>query len=103
LTVKAVQAAVPEERAGAASAATARFLGILVGVAGLGAVLFDQTLDLFLLTALAQGIPLLVAETLSRHLVAGELAGFRAELPAGVTATIYEKGIDAMPAAPRPL
>jgi hypothetical protein len=28
-------------------------------------------------------------------LVAGELAGFRAELPAGVTATIYEKGIDA--------
>lgn len=83
-------------------AATARFLGILVGVAGLGAVLFDQTRDLFLPTALAQGIsPHRKAyrptwrKTLSRHLVAGELAGFRAELPAGVTATIYEKGIDA--------
>jgi hypothetical protein len=64
LTVKAVQAAVPEERAGVASgmAATARFLGILVGVAGLGAVLFDQTRDLFLPTALAQGISPHMAE-----------------------------------------
>ena len=68
----------PEERAGVASgmAATARLLGILVGVAGLGAVLFDQTSDLFLPTALAQGISPHVAETLSRHLVAGELAAF---------------------------
>ena len=42
-----------------------------------------------------QGISPHVVETLSRHSVARELAGFRAELPAGVTATIDEKGTDA--------
>ena len=86
----------PEERAGVASgmAATARFIGILVGVAGLGAVLSDQTSDLFLPTTLCKATPQ-VAETLSRHLVAGELAAFRAEMPAGITASIYEKGIHA--------
>ena len=97
LTVKAVQEAVPEERAGVASgmAATARFIGILVGVAGLGAVLSNHTSDLFLPATLLQGATPQVAETLSRHLVAGELAAFRAEMPAGITASIYEKGIHA--------
>jgi EmrB/QacA subfamily drug resistance transporter len=57
-TVKSIGAAVPTDRAGMASgiASTARFVGILVGVAGLGAILADVSRRQFLSAAQAAGL-----------------------------------------------
>jgi hypothetical protein len=57
-TVKVLQAAVPEGRAGMASglASTTRFTGILVSVAALGAVLSNVTRDRFVAIATKVGL-----------------------------------------------
>ena len=75
-TVRVLGAAVPPERAGMASglASTTRFIGILVGVAGLGAILSDVARSAFLASS---GVLNLDSETISfavKHMISGDLA-----------------------------
>ncbi|HEY1686436.1 MAG TPA: MFS transporter [Tepidisphaeraceae bacterium] len=74
-TVKVLGGAVPPERAGMASglASTTRFIGILVGVAGLGAVLSHLARHAFVQAAISLGLTADQAMAISRHVVSGDL------------------------------
>ena len=97
LTVKAVQSSVPEDRAGIASgmAATARFIGVLVSVAGLGAILADGARDLFFPAAAEHGMSSAAAESAFRLLAVGDVAGAAARAPEGAVGAIREAGLAA--------
>jgi EmrB/QacA subfamily drug resistance transporter len=74
-TVKAIGAGVPQERAGMASglASTTRFIGILFGVAGLGAILAKVSRQAFLSGTASTGLDASAVKTLSSLVVSGNL------------------------------
>jgi EmrB/QacA subfamily drug resistance transporter len=85
-TVKVLQGAVPEDRAGMASgiASTTRFIGILVSVAALGAVLADVARDRFVTVATHLGLAADVARKAAVRVTSGDLAGLRDAVPPGL-------------------
>jgi EmrB/QacA subfamily drug resistance transporter len=76
-TVKVLGGAVPSNRAGMASglASTTRFVGILVAVAGLGAVLSNATRQAFQLQAHALGLSGAASDVAARKVTAGDIPG----------------------------
>jgi EmrB/QacA subfamily drug resistance transporter len=93
-TVRVLQGAVPADRAGMASglASTTRFIGILVAVAGLGAVLSRVTAATFSSTAKAAGISAEAAKDAARHVTSGDLGGALQLLPKALQATLEKAG-----------
>jgi EmrB/QacA subfamily drug resistance transporter len=75
-TVKVLQGAVPEDRAGMASglASTTRFIGILVSVAALGAVLSDVARDRFVTAARSLGLTAAAASAAAARVTSGDLS-----------------------------
>jgi hypothetical protein len=82
-TTKSMQAAVPVQRAGMASGltSTTRFTGLLVAVAGSGAVLSYTVSQQFTGMAAALGLDRTLASTLARSITSGDLAGVTAAIP----------------------
>jgi EmrB/QacA subfamily drug resistance transporter len=93
-TVKVIQGAVPADRAGMASglASTTRFIGILVAVAGLGAVLARATAETFSSAARAAGINSEVAQNAAKHVTSGDLSGALGLLPAPLRGSLETAG-----------
>ena len=85
-TVKVLQGAVPEDRAGMASgiASTTRFIGILVSVAALGAVLADVARDRFVVGATKIGLSADTAREAAARVTSGDLSRLLAAAPPGV-------------------
>jgi EmrB/QacA subfamily drug resistance transporter len=85
-TVKVLGGAVPPERAGMAGglAGTTRFVGILVSIAGLGAVLSSMSYHTFVRAAVAIGIPPGAARVAARQAASGNLAEILAAFPASI-------------------
>jgi EmrB/QacA subfamily drug resistance transporter len=82
-TVRVLQSAVPESRAGLASgiASTTRFIGILVSVAALGGVLADVARDRFVAGASATGLAVHDAYEAANRVTSGDLSGLLAAAP----------------------
>jgi EmrB/QacA subfamily drug resistance transporter len=82
-TVKVLQGAVQENRAGMASgiASTTRFIGILVSVAALGAVLADVARETFVEGAGKLGLTSQAAQEAAARVTSGDLAGLLAATP----------------------
>jgi EmrB/QacA subfamily drug resistance transporter len=76
-TVKVLGGAVPVERAGMASgiSSTTRFIGILFGVAGLGAVMSTVTRDEFMISARSIGLDPMASSLAAKHAISGDLTG----------------------------
>jgi EmrB/QacA subfamily drug resistance transporter len=74
-TVKVLQNAVSEDRVGMASgiASTTRFIGILVSVAALGAVISQVAAHTFVQDAVSAGLSQAVAEAASRRVISGDV------------------------------
>ena len=85
-TVKVLQGAVPEDRAGMASgiASTTRFIGILVSIAALGAVLADVARNRFVVGATKIGLSADIAREAAARVTSGDLSGLLAAAPPGV-------------------
>jgi EmrB/QacA subfamily drug resistance transporter len=83
-TVKVIQGAVPEDRAGMASglASTTRFMGILISVAALGAVLSNEARDRFVAAASETGLAPDTTLHAAARVTSGDLAGLLAGIPA---------------------
>jgi hypothetical protein len=81
--VKVLQGAVQENRAGMASgiASTTRFIGILVSVAALGAVLADVARETFVEGAGKLGLTSQAAQEAAARVTSGDLAGLLAATP----------------------
>jgi EmrB/QacA subfamily drug resistance transporter len=96
-TVKVLQGAVPENRAGMASglASTTRFIGILVSVAVLGAILSDITRRNFITAAIRFGLDHASAEAAARKVTSGDLAGMLESAPEGLRAVLGSAGLKA--------
>jgi EmrB/QacA subfamily drug resistance transporter len=86
-TAKVMQGAVPAQRAGMASglAGTTRFVGLLLGVAGLGAMLGHVASDAFLNAEAMAGLEPAVA----RRVVSGDIAGAMAAVPQALQAQVH--------------
>jgi EmrB/QacA subfamily drug resistance transporter len=89
-TVKVLQGAVPQERAGMASgiASTTRFIGILVSVAALGAVLADVTRGTFVADAIPYGLSADAARVAAARVTSGDLMAALNSTPAGTRAAL---------------
>ncbi len=76
-TAKVMQGAVPVQRAGMASglSATTRFVGLLLGVAVLGAVLSQEVTRRFLAAGAALGLDPAVAGAAARRVTSGDIGG----------------------------
>jgi len=96
-TVKVLQGAVPAERAGMASglASTTRFIGILVSVAGLGAVLADVARTRFVSVASAAGLDPAAAEAAAKRITSGDIEGMLRTVPDGVRSQLRSAGLSA--------
>ncbi len=94
-TVKVLSGAVPADRAGMASglASTTRFIGILVAVAGLGAILSDSVRTHFTQAAVALGLSPAAADAASKRVTAGDLAGLLSAVPEGVRESMRHAGL----------
>ena len=84
-TVKVLQGAVPEDRAGMASglASTTRFIGILVSVAALGAVLSNVARERFVAAATQVGFTVDAAVAAAARVTSGDLSGVLASAQPG--------------------
>lgn len=82
-TVKVLQGAVPQDRAGMASgiASTTRFIGILVSVAALGAVLANVARDRFVVGATKIGLSADTAREAATPVTSGDFSGLLAAAP----------------------
>ena len=85
-TAKVMQGTVPSERAGIASgvAATTRFTGLLIGVAGLGAVLSQVATASFSAWAAEANVPDAIAAAAAKRFAAGDAAAALALVPEAV-------------------
>src|SRR5581483_4739299 len=81
----------PPERSGMASglASTTRFIGILMGVAGLGAVLSNVTRNSFLVAASAIGLNSDASRVAAKRVVSGDLAGMLSSVPENVRQQVH--------------
>jgi EmrB/QacA subfamily drug resistance transporter len=96
-TVKVLGGAVPPERAGMASglASTTRFIGILVGVAGLGAVLSSIARSHFLAAAASVGLDSNVADNAAKLVTSGDISGMLASVPADLQPQLHSAALAA--------
>jgi EmrB/QacA subfamily drug resistance transporter len=96
-TVKVLGGAVPLERAGMASglASTTRFIGILVGVAGLGAVLSDVARGTFTGAARMAGLDSATADAAAKRVTSGDLDGMLSIAPDALRETLRAAGLQA--------
>jgi EmrB/QacA subfamily drug resistance transporter len=93
-TAKVMQGAVPAQRAGMASglASTTRFVGLLLGIAGLGAVLARVVSHQFISAGVALGLePKFVAHA-AKQVASGDLAGVMSNVPAGLQTQVHAAG-----------
>jgi MFS family permease len=96
-TVKVISGAVPENRAGMASglASTTRFIGILVSVAVLGAILSDVANRHFVTVATRLGLDQTAAEAAAKKVTSGDLDGMLASAPESLRAALRTTGLTA--------
>lgn len=96
-TVKVLQAAVPEDRAGMASglASTTRFIGILVSVALLGAILSSVTRTAFRTASTMLGLSLVSTEAAGKLITSGNFEGLRNIVPADRLAELHDAALAA--------
>jgi EmrB/QacA subfamily drug resistance transporter len=96
-TVKVLQGAVPEDRAGMASgiASTTRFIGILVSVAALGAVLADTAGNRFIAAATKIGLADASAREAVSHVTSGDLSDLLSAVPIGMRDTLRSAALAA--------
>lgn len=89
-TAKALQGALPANRSGVASGigATTRFVALLFGVAGLGALLVGATGSRFALSVEESGIGAATATAAAKRFSAGDVSGALAALPDGLRDTL---------------
>jgi EmrB/QacA subfamily drug resistance transporter len=94
-TVKVLSGSVPPERSGMASglASTTRFIGILMGVAGLGAVLSNVARNSFLDAASAIGLNSDVAEAAAKRVISGDLAGMLSSVPGDIRDQVHSMAL----------
>jgi len=83
-TVKVLQGAVPPERAGMASglASTTRFIGILIGVAALGAILANTAKSRFTGLASSTGLGPSELAAAAKKVTSGDIPGMLKNIPA---------------------
>jgi EmrB/QacA subfamily drug resistance transporter len=93
-TAKVMQGAVPAQRAGMAGGltATSRFVGLLVGVAALGAVLAHAASRSFITSGVAAGLDAEKAAELAKHVTSGDVGGIVGTLPEALRASIWQIG-----------
>jgi Na+/melibiose symporter-like transporter len=96
-TVKILGGAVPQDRAGMASglASTTRFIGILISVAGMGAVLSAVVCRVFSAAALMAGLDQSAATAAARRVTAGDLSGMLGSAPAAVRSALHAASLAA--------
>lgn len=96
-TVKVLQGSVPPDRAGMASglASTTRFIGVLVSVAGLGAVLANVASSVFISGATSAGVDPVTAQTAAQRVTAGDLDGVLGMFAQGLQARVHDIGLHA--------
>jgi EmrB/QacA subfamily drug resistance transporter len=96
-TVKVISGAVPENRAGMASglASTTRFIGILISVAVLGAILSDVANRHFVTVATRLGLDPTAAEVAAKKVTSGDLDGMLASAPESLRAVLRTTGLTA--------
>jgi EmrB/QacA subfamily drug resistance transporter len=96
-TVKVLSAAVPPERSGMASglASTTRFIGILVGVAALGAILSNVTKHSFLVAANAAGLNSDASASAATHVISGDLRSALSVVPENLRERIHAVALTA--------
>jgi EmrB/QacA subfamily drug resistance transporter len=93
-TAKVMQGAVPAQRAGMAGglAATTRFVGLLVGIAALGAVLAHVASRSFINASVAVGLDPGKASELSKHITSGDVGRIISAVPAALRTSIWHIG-----------
>jgi EmrB/QacA subfamily drug resistance transporter len=93
-TVKVVAEAVPANRAGMASgiASTTRFIGILVGVALLGAVISNEARRHFVSAATAAGLNAEMTTAAAKQVTSGNLMGMLIGVPEPLQARLHTAG-----------
>jgi hypothetical protein len=93
-TAKVMQGAIPAQRAGMASglAATTRFIGLLVGVAALGAVLAQVASRSFIAGGVAAGLDSETAVELAKHVTSGDVAGIVGTVPEALRTSVWQIG-----------
>jgi hypothetical protein len=96
-TVKVLGSAVPPERAGMASglASTTRFIGILISVAVMGAVISGIVHRAFGGAAMAVGFDVASAGAAAKRVTSGDLAGVLNALPPASRAFLHAAGLAA--------
>jgi hypothetical protein len=93
-TAKVMQGAVPAQRAGMAGGlvATTRFVGLLVGIAALGAVLSHAASRSFIASGVAAGLDAGKAAELAKHVTSGDVAGIVGTVPEALQAGVLQIG-----------
>ena len=93
-TAKVMQGAVPAQRAGMAGGlvATTRFVGLLVGIAALGAVLAHAASRSFIASGVAAGLDAGKAAELAKHVTSGDVAGIVGTVPEALRASVTQIG-----------
>jgi hypothetical protein len=93
-TTKVMMVAIPPARAGMGSglSATVRFAALLVGIAGLGAVLSRVTTSTFTASAQALGIDPAAAASAARRVASGDLGAALHGFPDGVRDALRDAG-----------
>jgi EmrB/QacA subfamily drug resistance transporter len=93
-TAKVMQGAVPAQRAGMASglASTTRFVGLLLGVAGLGAVLAKVVSRQFVSAGVALGLEPGFAAHAAKQVASGDLSGVLTDVPARLQTQVHAAG-----------
>jgi predicted MFS family arabinose efflux permease len=96
-TVKVLQGAVPPERAGMASglASTTRFIGILVGVAALGAVLSDTAKSKFNTLAASSGLTGRQLAAAAKKVTSGDVPGMLKTIPPAIREQVHMAALHA--------
>jgi predicted MFS family arabinose efflux permease len=96
-TAKVMQGAVPAQRAGMASgiSATTRFVGLLVGVAGLGAVLSIGVSNRFSSSAVVSGLDADLVARAAKRVASGDVDGVIGILGTPAAQTIHAAAADA--------
>jgi hypothetical protein len=89
--------AVPAERAGMASglASTTRFIGILIGVASLGAILSNVARNSFVAATRAIGLTSDAAEAAATRVISGDLAEMLKTIPAIIRDHVHSVALSA--------
>jgi EmrB/QacA subfamily drug resistance transporter len=93
-TAKVMQGAVPAQRAGMAGGltATTRFVGLLVGIAALGAILAHVASRSFIASGVAAGLDSEKAAELSKHVTSGDVRGIVGTVPEALRTSIGQIG-----------